>query len=81
MNVELKELLMSINSRFSGPKSRRLFEMITGKLELDYDEIEIYLNKLKDFGGIQEDQIIQNNQRDAVTFLALFTDYRKSMRV
>lgn len=81
MENELKVLLTSIDSRFSGPKSRRLFEMITGKLDLDYNEIEVYLNKLVDFGGIQGDEIIKNDQKDAKVFLGLYTDYRKSKKV
>jgi hypothetical protein len=78
MDSKLKELLHSINSRFSGPNSCRLNDMIIGRLDLDYDEIESYLNKLKDFGGIQSDQIIQKNQKDAKAFLVLYTEYRNS---
>jgi hypothetical protein len=80
MELELKQLLTSIDSRFSGPKSRRLYEMMTGKIDLDYDEIEAYLNSIKDFGGAQGDQFIQNNQKDAEAFLVQYTQYRQTMK-
>ena len=80
MEIELKELLSSINSRFSGPESRRLYEMIIGKLDLNYEEIETYLRKLTDFGGANPSQKILGIQKDAKAYLVLYTDYLSSAK-
>ncbi|HQY19797.1 MAG TPA: hypothetical protein PK294_01890 [Ignavibacteria bacterium] len=81
MKLELINLLSEIDSRFSGPKSRRLFEMISGKREVDYNEIERYLNYLKNLGGDENDKLIQKNQQDAADFLEQFLEHRKLMKV
>lgn len=81
MKRELKTLLTEIDSRFSGPKSRRLFEMITGKREIDYNEIERYLNYLNNLGGDDTDKTIKKNQKDAKEFLDKFLKYRKEKKI
>ena len=79
--MELKKLLTSIDERFSGPKSRRLFEMIEGKREVDYNEIVRYLTYLKNLGGDENDKQIKKNQMDASDFLKQFLEYRTRMKV
>lgn len=81
MKKELKKLLTSIDSRFSGPKSRRLFEMIMGKREVNYIEIEKYLIFLKNLGGDENDKQIKKNQKDAADFLEQFLEYRTRMKI
>lgn len=81
MKRELKKLLTSIDARFSGPKSRRLFEMIMGKREVNYNEIEKYLIFLKNLGGDENDKQIKKNQKDAADFLEQFLEYRTRMKI
>lgn len=71
MEIKLRELLSSIDSRFSGPASCRLNDMLSGRLEVDNEEIERYLIRIKDFGGNNTN----NNRKDAETYLNLFTQY------
>lgn len=75
MEVKLKELLTSINTRFTGPESCRLYEMMTGKLEFDDEEVKTYLIKLKDFSGLHGSDNKENDRKDASKFLSSFNEY------
>jgi len=74
MEIKLKELLSSIDSRFSGPASCRLNDMITGRLDFDDEEVEKYLIRLKNFRDIHGSNN-KNERKDAATYLKLFTQY------
>jgi len=74
MEIKLKELLSSIDSRFSGPASCRLNDMLSGRLEFDDEEVEKYLIRIKDYGDIHGSNN-KNNRKDAETYLKLFTQY------
>ncbi len=74
MEIKLRELLSLIDSRFSGPASCRLNDMLSGRLEFDDEEVEKYLIRIKDFGDIHGSNN-KNNRKDAETYLKLFTQY------
>lgn len=71
MEIKLRELLTSIDSRFTGPASCRLNDMLSGRLALDNEEIERYLVRIKNFGYKNGNK----NGKDAEVFLNLFTQY------
>ena len=72
MEIKLKELLTEIDSRFSGPASCRLNDMLTGRLEFDSEEIEEYLEKIMNFGN-NHNKV--NDRKEAETYLNLFQEY------
>lgn len=78
MDKDLENILTKIDSRFSGPESCRLYDMLSGRLALDMNEIESYLNNLIDFGGIQGEEIVQRNQKDAKIYLEQFKEYKQT---
>ncbi len=75
MEIELEKLLNTINTRFSGPESCRMQDMINGKLDLNTDEIKSYLTRLINFGGINLNYQKQEDRRDAKAYLNQFTEY------
>lgn len=84
MEIKLKELLNTINDRFSGPQSCNMQDMINGKLDFDDDEIKNYLISLRDFGGMYGNYSKEIDKTDASRYLNLFTDYlnkRKKSKV
>jgi hypothetical protein len=75
MELKLKELLNTINDRFTGPESCNMYDMMNGKLDFDDEEIKSYLTRLKDYGGMHGNYNKQNDRNDAQSFLNLFTEY------
>lgn len=78
MEIHLKELLNSINTRFTGPQSCRLHDMITGRIEFDDEEVSIYLRRLKDFGGTNGSYKKQSDSKDAKVYLERISEYVKN---
>lgn len=74
MRVELRELLSSIDIRFSGPASCRINDMLSGRLEFDDEEVTKYLTRLKNYGDIHG-RDNKSDRTDAETYLKLFTEY------
>lgn len=75
MDVKLKEILNSINDRFSGPQSCKIQEMLDGKMDFDDEEVKNYLVKLRDFGGYHGNNSKSTHQEDVSHHLKLFTEY------
>ncbi len=75
MEIELEKLLNTINTRFSGPESCRMQDMINGKLDIDTDEIHNYLTRLINFGGINLNYQNKEDRSDAKLYLNQFTEY------
>ena len=75
MEIELEKLLTTINSRFSGPESCRMQDMISGKLDIDTDEITNYLTRLINFGGINLNYQNKEDRSDAKIYLSQFKAY------
>ncbi|MBS1552140.1 MAG: hypothetical protein JST15_08760 [Bacteroidetes bacterium] len=75
MDIKLKELLSSINSRFSGPQSARLYDMSTGRINFDQYEVRDYLNGIINFGGSYGSNNTQDNSKDAKVYLELINKY------
>ncbi|MBK8982089.1 MAG: hypothetical protein IPM38_07140 [Ignavibacteria bacterium] len=78
MEIELREILTSIDSKFSGPASCRLNHMITGKLEYDYEEVVNYLLHLKKSGNIYGNGNTKEIQKDAADFLSQLRLYARN---
>ncbi|MBS1516870.1 MAG: hypothetical protein JSS91_02155 [Bacteroidetes bacterium] len=75
MDKKLKEILVSIDSRFSGPQSCRLNDMITGKIRLDLPEVIEYLNILKEHGGAFGNNNNAKDNKDAENFLSQIKEF------
>ncbi|MEO8209357.1 MAG: hypothetical protein ABI840_02260 [bacterium] len=75
MDLKLKELLSTINDRFSGPQSCNMHDMIYGKIAFDDEKITSYLTSLRDFGGMYGNYSKQIDRIDASQYLNLFTEY------
>ncbi|MBK7446388.1 MAG: hypothetical protein WAU38_03390 [Ignavibacteria bacterium] len=75
MDIKLKELLTSINSRFSGPQSCRLYDMSTGRINFDQHEVREYLSGIINFGGSYGSNSLKDNSKDAKIFLDLIDEY------
>ncbi len=75
MDVKLKEILTSINNRFSGPQSCKIQDMLDGKKEFNDEEVNNYLVKLRDFGGYHGNNNKASHHDDVNHYLKLFTEY------
>ena len=75
MELELEKLLNTINTRFSGPESCRMQDMINGKLDVDTEEIHSYLTRLIKYGGINLNYQNKEDRTDAKFYLNEFTTY------
>lgn len=75
MDVKLQELLTSINSRFSGPQSCRVYDMSTGRINFDQYEVRDYLNGIIEFGGSYGSNNSKDNCKDAKVYLELIDEY------
>ncbi|MEO8665463.1 MAG: hypothetical protein ABI462_08190 [Ignavibacteria bacterium] len=75
MELELENLLTTINRRFSGPESCMMQDMIVGKLDIDTDEIKNYLNRLIKYGGINLNYQNKEDRVDAKNYLNQFNEY------
>jgi hypothetical protein len=78
MEVKLKELLSTINDRFSGPQSCNMYDMMNGKLDFDDEEVTNNLISLRDYGGMHGNYNKENDRRDAQIFLNRFNEYMES---
>ena len=75
MEIELKELLSTINDRFSGPQSCNMYDMMNGKIDFDDEQIATYLISLRHFGGMYGNYNKQHDKTDATLYLRLFNKY------
>lgn len=76
MDVKLREILSSIDSRFSGPASCRVNDMLSGKIDFDSEEVKDYLTGIKNFADIHGNDD-KNNVKDAEAFLQLIIKYKE----